>query len=242
MLDTIPVFENNLLTHELVDNSLPKAFHAHNKSLEKKFCIYPYIVNGNFYCPPNTQWSNPCYSKNIIANIFDLKSEIYCNKSDELQGIFKPDLYDYDYNLIRQVIIDTADNSIIAETGARKLYSADKYANVIKLNHRWYMAERFRDEYIRSRKILGFNNQSHVKQQWLLGKNSGAEIMYQIRQKSNSLWNINFKMSGDFFNEKNGWFFTQDPIKIKEFIGYPFIWYDKRKHTKESALAYLSKL
>lgn len=240
MLDTIPVFENDMLANELVDDLSPMSFTAYNKSLEKTFCIYPYILNGNFYHPQNDHRKS--YSNRLIENIFRLKSEIYHNEEDVLQRIFKPDMYDYDYNVIRQVVIDTKDNNIVAETGAIKLFTGNAYANVIKLNHRWYMSKEYREEYLKSRKVLGFNHQSHVKQQWLLGKNMGTEIMYETRKKSNSLWKINFKIDGDFFNEDNGWFYTENRFDIRNFNGWPLIWYDKEKHTKESALEYLSKL
>lgn len=240
MLDTIPVFEDNLLTHELVDNFSPMAFNAYNKSLKKTFCIYPYIVNGNFYHPPNDHRKS--YSNGLIENIFRLKSEIYYNEEDTLQRIFKPDMYDYDYNVIRQVVIDTSNNSIVQDTGAIKLFTENADANVMKLNHRWYTPKEQRAEYLKTRKILNFCHQANVKQQWLLGKNMGIEIMYETREKSNSLWKNIFKIDGDFFNEENGWFYTENRVNVRNFNGWPLIWYDKEKHTKESALEYLSKL
>lgn len=240
MSDKIPVFKDRLPANELVDDLNPLMFTAHNKGLEKKFVVYPYIAHGKFYEPPNNEsW----VSDKLIEKIFKLKSEIYHNEEDVLQRIFKPDMYDYDFNTIRQVIIDTNDNNnILAETGAIKLYKGQEFANVIKLNHRWYMSEQYRDDYLRNRKVLNFTNQSHVKQQWLLGRNMGAEIMYETRRKSNSLWKINFKIDGEFFNEDNGWFYTDKQFSINNFNGWPLIWYDKSKHTKESALEYLSEI
>ena len=239
MLDTIPVFDNRLPVQDLVNDLSPLMFTANNKELGKKFVIYPYIAHGKFYEPPNNKhWA----SNGLIEKIFRLKSEIYHNNEDVLQRIFKPDMYDYDFNTIRQVIIDVNDNNILAETGSIKIFKGQDFSKVIKLNHRWYMSQQYRDDYLRNRKVLGFNHQSHVKQQWLLGKNMGAEIMYETRKKSNSLWKINFKIDGDFFNEDNGWFYTENRFNIRNFDGWPLIWYDKEKYTKESALEYLSKL
>ena len=248
-IDTIPIFDIDVDVENILSSDGPNWFDVYNKELDETFTIYPYISNGKFFTPTNLTQPNddgftgPRYDEQhrILEKIFKLKYEMYLGEQDLMHMSYLPAGYDYDYNPLRQVII-TSENKIISETGCRKVYGKDFDPNVVKLNHRWYMAEEFRDEYVRNRKVMGFTHQTHVKQQWLVGLKMGAEVMYETRGKSNSFWKVNFKIDSKFFNEENGWFYTDEPKVIKDFDGWPLIWYDKTKHTKESALELLLKI
>jgi hypothetical protein len=236
-MNNIKIFEDNMSRNDICSDSNPKIFNIYNPGLNRKFIIYPYLKNG--LLDMDNPWRKDI---DITGNLFKFKHEIFSNNDDILAEIFDPSLYDYNYNIIRQIVLDYDTKEIIAETGARRIFRGTEFTNVIKLNHRFYMARKFRSEFVGSKKMVNWLNQSFVKQQYLMARDMNYDIMYEIRKKSNSLWKINFRKDSEFFNENQGWFYTERPVDIMGFVGYPLIWYDKTKYTKETALEHLQSL
>jgi len=233
----IPFFGSHVPSTDLFEDGVPKIFDITNPELKKSFIIYPYLKHG--LIDMENPWREDI---DLTAKLFHFKHQIFSNTDDVLSDIFDPLHYDYNYNIIRQLVLDPTTMDIIAETGARRVFRGSGFTDVIKLNHRFYMEESQRDYYVGGRKMINWLNQAFVKQQWLMVRHMEYSIMYEIRKKSNSLWKINFRKDSEFFNEENGWFYTERPVDIMGFNGYPLIWYDKNKYTKESVFEYLRGL
>jgi hypothetical protein len=231
----IHIFGKEYPVDMFIDNdNQPIAFTVSNDT--DTFTCLPYIFNGDLYSTKG--W----YMYKITEKIFSLKEEIYKNTDDRLSDIYTPIRYQYDFNVIRQILLDKQ-NNIIADTGAVRLFDKENNkTDIMKLNHRWYTPIDKRDLYIRNRKILNIAGQSHVKQQWLVGITDNVGIMYEVREFSNTLWKKYFKNEGEFFNEENGWFYTEEPLMINGFLGYALIWYDKSKYMVSDVLECLNNL
>lgn len=234
---TIPFFNKNIPTRYVFDNGIPNIFKVRNPELKKTFIIYPYLKHG--LMDMENPWREDI---DLTAKLFHFKHQIFSNTDDILSDIFDPLKYDYNYNIIRQLVLDPTTMDIIAETGARRIFRGSSFTDVIKLNHRFYMEKGQREYYVGGMKMVNWLNQAFVKQQWLMARHMGYGVMYEIRKKSNSLWKINFRKDSEFFNEERGWFYTERPVDIMGFVGYPLIWYDKDKYTKETVLEYLLNL
>lgn len=231
----ISIFGKKYSTSMFIDKTgLPLRFNITDNDGEEFTCM-PYIHNGDFL---NT---NENHMYRLTEQIFSLKNEIYNNIDDRLYKIYSPENYNYDFNSVRQIILDSS-MKIIADTGSIPIYYKTRKTGIYKLNHRWYMKEEMRERYIPNRKILNIAGQSHVKQQWLLAKYNGAMIMYETRERSNSLWKAYFDIERDFFNEENGWTYTNERVNISNFNGFPLIWYDKQRLTKEEAINKLKEI
>lgn len=235
MLENIRVFEKQIPISEIIctKNKHPLIFYADNPVHWHRYHIYPYIFHGSVFTPLTTDNLNENDFR-ITQQLFDLKQEIYSNSTDILHEIYNSEWYSYDNNLVRQLILDGT-KRVIADTGCVKTKE-----RVVKLNHRWYMKENRRDEFIRSRKIMNFTHQAHIKQQWLVSLDH-ADIMYATRAKSNIMWKDNFKSDSEFFNEDNGWFYTNKIKFENNFEGYGLVWYNKDKLTKQQALESISR-
>lgn len=231
------IFNHSFTLDEIVENNKPQIIEFTNPKLDKRFYLWPYIIDGNLDL--NTPWEP---DQNLIGKFLEFKHKIYSNKDDNMNNIFTPKNYDYSFNMVRQLLLDADTMEIIADAGSRKIYNNTEELPLLKLNHRFYMDTEYREYYMKNRRIVDWVNQAFIKQQWVQGIKNNKEIMYETRGKSPGLWKLNFKIDSEFFNSKNGWFYTEKPITINNFRGYALIWYDKNKHTKSSALKYLKNL